>query len=263
MRTAALNTAMSPLLPVPRRIQAVAKFLFAVWPFAGHVHPSIAVAHALRARGHEIAFYTGATVRSVVEGEGFHFFPFREVDEKRVSDLASSEFPYSPSLWHRLRSARLLQAKFREWLLDTIPRQVDDLDQVLSDWRPDVLICDLAFWGPILVIKEAWQIPVAVFSILAACILPGPDVPFWGQGSPRPRNAIMRSRSQLQRTLLNWLSAGFRSNVNRMRRRYGLPSLRCSVTEFAGQMPLYLVPSTPEYDYRRRDLPPSVHYVGP
>jgi MGT family glycosyltransferase len=35
------------------------------------------------------------------------------------------------------------------------------------------------------------------------------------------------------------------------------------VTEFAGQMPLYLVPSAPEYDYERRDLPPSVHYVGP
>jgi MGT family glycosyltransferase len=28
-------------------------------------------------------------------------------------------------------------------------------------------------------------------------------------------------------------------------------------------MPLYLVPSTPEYDYQRRDLPPSVRYVGP
>src|SRR5215467_5552440 len=158
----------------------MARFLFAVWPFAGHLHPGIAVAHALRARGHEIAFYTGAAVRSVVEGEGFRFFSFREVDEDRVSILASSEFPYSPSLWRRLRNARVLQAKFREWLLDTIPQQVDDLDQVLSDWRPDVLVCDLAFWGPILVIKEARKIPVAVLSILAACILTGPDAPFWG-----------------------------------------------------------------------------------
>ena len=28
-------------------------------------------------------------------------------------------------------------------------------------------------------------------------------------------------------------------------------------------MPLYLVPSVPEFDYGRRDLLPSVHYVGP
>jgi MGT family glycosyltransferase len=48
-----------------------------------------------------------------------------------------------------------------------------------------------------------------------------------------------------------------------MRQRYSLPALRCSVTEYAGQMPLYLVPSSPEYDYQRRDLPPSVRYVGP
>jgi MGT family glycosyltransferase len=48
-----------------------------------------------------------------------------------------------------------------------------------------------------------------------------------------------------------------------MRQRYGLAALPCSVTEFAGQMPLYMIPSTPEYDYERRDLPPSVHYVGP
>ena len=241
----------------------MARFLFTVWPFAGHVHPAIAVARALRARGHEVAFYSGGAVRSTVEGEGFEFFPFQKVDEDRVSTLASSEFPYSPSLWHRLRSAGRMQARFREWLLDTVPQTVEDIEAVSSEWRPDVLVCDLAFWSPILVFHEARRIPVAVLSVLAACILPGPDAPFWGQGAPSPRNAIMRLQSRLQNRLLKWLSTGFRSHVSRMRKRYGLPALPCSVTEFAGQMPLYLVPSSPEYDYERRDLPPSVHYVGP
>jgi MGT family glycosyltransferase len=241
----------------------VARFLFAVWPFAGHVHPAIAVAHALRERGHEVAFYTGAAVRDLAEGEGFKFFPFQKVDEARTSVLASSEFPYTASAWRRLRAAKRLQGKFREWLLDTVPQQVDDIDAVLTEWRPDVLVCDLAFWSPILVFHEARRIPVAVLSILASCILPGPDAPPWGQGLVRPRNAIMRLRSRLHQTLLRGLSVGFRSDVNAMRRRYGLPPLSCSVTEFAGQMPLYIVPSTPEYDYERRDLPPSVSYVGP
>jgi MGT family glycosyltransferase len=241
----------------------VARFLFAVWPFAGHVHPSIAVAHALHARGHEIAFYSGPAVRSLVEGEGFRLFPFKKVDEARVTVLASSEFPYSPSIWHRLRTARQVRSKFREWLLDTVPSQVDDIEAVLSEWCTDVVICDLAFWSPILVLHELRQIPVAVLSILAACILPGPHAPLWGQGLPRPRNALMRLPSHLGRALLRCLSAGFRSEVNSVRQRYGLPALRCSVTEYAGQMSLYLVPSTPEYDYERRDLPPSVRYVGP
>ncbi len=239
------------------------RFLFAVWPFSGHVNPALAIAHALDARGHEVAFYSGSGVQSLIAGEGFHFFPFRNVDEKRVTELAANDFPYATSLWHRLRTARRMQSKFREWLLDTIPQQVDDLEPLLSEWRPDALVCDLAFWSPILVFREVRRIPVAVVSVTAACMLPGPDAPAWGEGLPRPRNAGMRRRSRTQRTLLHWFSAGFRSQVNAIRKRYGLPALARSVTEYAGEMPLYLVPSTPEYDYERTDLPPSVQYVGP
>lgn len=241
----------------------MAKFLFTVWPFAGHLHPSLAVAHALRARGHDVAFYTGGTVRPVVEHEGFKFFPFHNVDEERVCAIAHSEFCSSPSFWKRLQRARQLQDKFREWLLDTVPRQVEDLEAVLSEWRADVLVCDLAFWSPILVFHEKGQIPVAVFSILAACVLPGPDAPIQGRGLPRPRNAFMRWSSRVERSVVASFSTGFRAHVNRLRRSYGLPPLRISVTEFAGQMPLYLVPSTPEFDYERHDLPRSVQYVGP
>ncbi len=35
-----------------------------------------------------------------------------------------------------------------------------------------------------------------------------------------------------------------------------------SATEYTGQMPLYLMPGTREFDYDRHDLPASVHYVG-
>jgi hypothetical protein len=231
----------------------MARFLFTVWPFAGHLHPGIAIGHALHARRHEVAFYTGESARSQIEAEGFRFFPFKRIEEKRISALASSEFPVCPSLWQRLQSARKLQAKFREWLLDTVPQQVEDIDAVSAVWQPDILICDLAFWSPFLVLHDTRQIPVAVLSILAACLLPGPDAPAWGQGSPRPRNGTMRLRSKVERALVRWLFVGFRANVNAMRRRYTLPSIHCSVTEFAGQMQLYLMPSTPEYDYDRHD----------
>jgi MGT family glycosyltransferase len=241
----------------------VAKFLFTVWPFVGHVHPSIGIAHALQASGHEVGFYTGAAVRSTIESEGFRFFPFAKVDEERVTLLVSTEFSYCASTWQQVRRARRLQAKFREWLVDTIPQQVEDIEAILASWRPDVIICDSAFWSPILVLHETQRIPVAVLSVTAACVLPGPDAPAWGQGLPRPRNGLMRARSAFQRKLVHWLSAGFRAHVDALRAHYGLAALPCSVTEFAAQMPLYLVPSTPEYDYERRHLPPSVHYVGP
>jgi MGT family glycosyltransferase len=117
--------------------------------------------------------------------------------------------------------------------------------------------------GLILVLHETHRLPVAFFSVPAACALPGPDAPAWGRGLPRPRTQLMRLRSRLRRAVGRWLSADFHAEVNALRRRYGLPPLAISVTEVAGRMPLYLVPSAPEFDYERRDLPPSVHYVGP
>src|SRR5262249_40270446 len=150
----------------------LAKFLFTVWPFAGHVHPAIAIGHALRARGHDVAFYTGDGVRSLVEGEGFRCFPFVRVNERRVVALASSEFPYRASGWQQLSSAKERPANFREWLVDSVPQPVLGLEGVLGEWGPDGPVCGLGFWSPILVLGEKGKIPVAVLSILAACILP-------------------------------------------------------------------------------------------
>ena len=242
---------------------AMARFLFSMWPFAGHLHPALAVAIALRDRGHDVAFYTGASANELIEGEGFLVFRFSAVDESNVKRLASSEFPYVSSMWERIRTAPKIQRKFREWLLDTVPDQITDLDRVMEQWRPDVIVSDLSMWAPFLVLREARGIPVAVLSILAACILPGPDVPLWGRGLPRPRSQWQRWRSRAAHKMLFLLSSRFRAQANAMRARYNLPGISCPVTEYAAQSPLYIVPSTPEYDYNRRDLPRSVHYVGP
>jgi len=59
------------------------------------------------------------------------------------------------------------------------------------------------------------------------------------------------------------LLVDFRAEANALRARYGLNPLSVSVTAFSGQLPLYLVAGTPEFDYDRRDLPATVQYIGP
>jgi MGT family glycosyltransferase len=54
-----------------------------------------------------------------------------------------------------------------------------------------------------------------------------------------------------------------RRTTSKLRQRYGLTPLEHSVVELSTQVPLTMVPSCPEFDYQRRDLPPSVKYVGP
>ena len=53
------------------------------------------------------------------------------------------------------------------------------------------------------------------------------------------------------------------ARTNRLRANHGLPPLERSVNEVLGRLPLYVVPSIPDLDLHRRDLPPGVRYVGP
>jgi MGT family glycosyltransferase len=236
----------------------VARFLFTVWPFPGHVHPNIAIAHALRERGHEVAFYTGSKARAVVEGEGFRCFPFEQIDEARLYRIMFSR-RHSFGPWkHPFRLVTVL----RRWLLETIPQQVTDLQAVMATWLPDVVVSDVTFWGPFLVLHETCRVPVAVSSFVPGCMIPGPDAPPWGLGLPRPRNWRTRLLARLVGAVTDLLVGDFRRTADALRKRYGLSPLSMPVHTFLGQMPLYLVPGAPEFDYERRDLPPSVQYIG-
>jgi MGT family glycosyltransferase len=236
----------------------MARFLLTVWPFPGHYFPMVAIARSLRERGHEVAFYTGARAGAVVEGEGFECFRFESTDDEHIDEVMFSRDHYAS--W---KLPFRLKALLRDWLLGTVPDQVSDLTRILAAWRPDAILSETSMWAPMLVLHETEGIPVAVFSTVAACLLPGPDAPPVGLGLPRPRTRATRLLARAARTAADVLAIDFRRAANGVRRRYDLPPLRTSVTEFAGTMPLYLVPTTPEFDYDRRDLPPSVHYIGP
>jgi MGT family glycosyltransferase len=229
------------------------RVLFACWPFESHLFPQLGIALALRERGAEVAFLTDGSVRELLEEQGFELFPFAHV----------------PPAWERVHgrgasgareTVRLLRDA-REWIVGTIPAQVADLQHAVARFEPDVLGAEASMWGPLLVLSDLLPIPVALVSPLIGAGVPGPDAPPPGGLAPA---GTRRARA------LNWAAARLtRAATRPMRRRldglraeHGLPPMRCSVHAFLGRLPLYLVHSVAELDYRRRDLPPSVHYVG-
>jgi UDP:flavonoid glycosyltransferase YjiC (YdhE family) len=86
----------------------VGRFLFTVWPFLGHLRPNEAIACVLTERGHEAAFYTGGSVRALLETEGLHCFPFRQVDEARIQRAISALDGLSLQWWRARRRKALL-----------------------------------------------------------------------------------------------------------------------------------------------------------
>lgn len=235
----------------------MARFLFTAWPFPGHLFPQVSIALALRSRGHDVAFYTGTRLQSVLETEGFTVFPFRAVDESLVWDIA-----VTVQSRERL-DLRLISRVCNEWLLGTVSAQVADLRQIMGDWQPSALATDPMMWGPSLVLWEATRLPVAISAVVLGCPIDGSDAPPWGPGLPPPRTPLTRLATRAYRAGSYLVGAGLRRQIDQMRARNGLAPLGCAVNTFLGRLPLYLVPSVRSFDYGRRDLPASVHYVGP
>jgi MGT family glycosyltransferase len=234
----------------------VARFLFTCWPFDGHVVGPMAVATAARDRGHEVAFYTGESARAAVEQEAFAIFPFRRVREERA-------YQNVRALEQRTRTSGVqLVRTFRDWLVETIPGQVADLQAVLSDWRPDVVVTDVSMWAPIVIFWETAQIPVAIYPPLMGPLIPGPDAPPWGLGLAPPRTRREQALARALTRTTELFGTPLRRRVDAFRREHGLPPMGCTVNAFTGRLPLYLVGSLRELDYNRHDLPASVHYLG-
>ena len=252
----------------------MARFLFTVWPYHGHYNPCIAIGRELRVRGHEVAFLMGPG--TAVDEEGFVRFPAVHLaayvrnlvgDDGaadgsqlygRLTERYTSVAESSP--WAR---ARVIRAMFREMVVGSVRAQAADVEAVLDRWPPDAIVTDVMMWGPILVTHETRAVPVAPLCFFAGCLIPGPECPAPGSGLPPPRSWATRLLNAGAGLAGRLLTRDVRAAANDVRRDFGLPPLRATVAEHAGTMPLYLVTSTPNFDFDRGDLPPSVRYVGP
>jgi MGT family glycosyltransferase len=236
-----------------------ARFLLCCWPFAGHVNPNIAVARALRERGHEVAFYTGEGGRATIDREGFAVFAFQ-----RVAAAWEPVLELERRAAGRRGALRAHAAAFRGWLVGTVGAQVADLEPIVEHWRPDAIVTEPAMLGPITVLWEKTGIPVAALATFMGPLIPGPDAPIaFGLGAPPARTRATRVAKALADRVVDRAAAGLRRGVDATRAEHGLPPLGCSLNAVTARLPLYLVGNLPELDYGRGDLPDSVHYVGP
>ena len=152
---------------------------------------------------------------------------------------------------------------FRDWLVETIPDQVADIQPIVEEWRPDVIVSDMSMWGPMVILWEATPIPVAGYQTLMGPLIPGPEAPPWGLGMAPPRTRRARALQQTISKTSEFFGRGLRDRVNGFRADHGLPPMGGTFNAFSARLPLYLVGSDAELDYNRQDLPPTVHYVGP
>ena len=232
----------------------MARFLFSVQPARGHIYPSLPIATALRAAGHDVAYTTRPEFRPLLEPQGITYFPL-DASSSAVTPLTS------PAAIETGRDrAAMLKALFRALFIAPAPAVARSVGAAIAAFEPDVIVHDRRSWGPSLAAERA-GLPWATLS-LTCCNLPGENLAPFGQGLPPAHDATTRARYAALRHQTEAFFADVRAEWNALRAAHGLPPHAGPLATAALSPDLLILLGLAEIDYERDDLPASAHYVG-
>jgi UDP:flavonoid glycosyltransferase YjiC (YdhE family) len=200
---------------------------------AGHAFPAIALARALRGRGHEVVVETWERWREPVEELGLRF---TAAEEYRTFPPPASGSPE--------------QASAAEAALALAP--------LIEGFRPDVVVSDILTLAPALAAERA-GVPRAT---LIPHVYPvhEPGMPFFAVGARPPRTPVGRALWRASQPLLAGGLQRGRLELNQMRAVVGLG--RTDQVHGGISFELALVATFPQLEYPRR-WPAHVRVTGP
>jgi MGT family glycosyltransferase len=228
------------------------RILFTTNPMPSHLRPTAPVVRELTRAGRDVAWYTAPAFRDLVEGTGARFVPSR-VERDVDAALRSGAT--------RRGLSRLNQVVF-ETFLAPVPAYMADLGPHVDAIDPDVIVTDPSFragWF----LAEARDVPRVALSI-GPLNLSGADVAPFGMGLHPASSPLGRLRNRvLHWTVHHVTSRGLHREAERIRARAGLEPLDGFFIDWASLVAdRYLQATIPELEYPRRDLQPSVQFVG-
>lgn len=202
------------------------RFLFVVPPLTGHVNPTLGVARALSARGHEVAWVGHPSkVRPLLPREARLF----ELSEELPQDMVERTRAEA----NRVRGLESLRFLWEEFLLPLARGMRPAVERVAQEYAPDVCVVDQQAIGGALAVRRL-RLPWATLSTTSASVV-------------EPLSFLPK--------VLQWRDAQLRA----LEREAGLAELHepdrspLAVIVFSTRL---LV--GPEWDF-----PPHYHFVGP
>jgi MGT family glycosyltransferase len=247
-----------PRPPASAKLRRMNRVLIATMSAAGHVGPLVPLARELVRRGHEVAWYTGADYRDKVEAAGAAFYPLVHAPDRDVSQM-DVEFPERAAL----NGIAKFKFDIREVFIAAVPGQVADLEDLLDEVRPDVIVAEPGMAAAASVIEHRHGIPWATCGISAFSMKSVDTAPF-GLGLKPAASPLGRARDRALHALINrTLYRDIDREYHAMRATLGLPPTAEGAFEATLSPHLYIQPTVPSFEYPRRDLAPQVEFVGP
>lgn len=233
--------------------------LITACPPVGHIGPLLNVAHGLVAHGHRVTVLTSARHADKIRAVGADPRPLpygADYDDARLdADL--------PGRAHTSGIARI-NFDVEHVFVRPMPYEFSAVQELLAANSFDAVITDAFFLGviPLLLDPTLARPPIMAYST-TPLFLSSRDTAPAGPGILPMPGAVGRLRNRLlgllSRAVL--LRPAHRS-AERMLRAMGLPDLPVFVLECAILADRVIVPTVPDFEYPRRDLPAHVRFVG-
>lgn len=236
-------------------------FLLPCTPLYGHVTPLLAIGRGLVARGHRVTVLTGRKYRSAAESAQMSFLALpQEVDydDARLDDWLPDR--------HRYKGVSAGRYDILGLFVGPLVAQARALDSALITLPCDAVVADVAFLGalPLLLSAPADQrVPVVGVSATPLSLTSVDCAPF-GSGLDPGHSAHTRRRNRfihavLQRGPLRPIQTALDAALAEA----GAPKAPGTYFDAAARFDLTCHLSVPGLEYPRRELPPTVRFVGP
>jgi MGT family glycosyltransferase len=209
------------------------RFIVAAFGDAGHAFPAIALARALKGRGHEVLVESWEEWESAIEAEGLRF---EAAQQYMVFPPPGPDTP---------------QGKI-------VAGAATALAGLMGEFEPDLVVSDILTRAPALA-AEAAGVPLATL-IPHVYPVQMPGQPVYSLGFRPARTPLGRVGWRATRPLLNLGLRQGRDELNETRERLGL----APQDRFHGGISelLAIVGTFPQLEYPRR-WPPHAHVTGP
>lgn len=235
-------------------------FLLPSTPIYGHVTPMVAIGRGLVERGHAVTVLTGRKYAAAVRAAGLEFLPLPaevDYDDAHLEDWLPDR--------HRFRGVAAGRYDILNLFVRPLPAQHRALAAALAEERYDAVVCETAFLGALPLLSEpaAQRLPVvgvsatplALTSIDCAPFGAGlePDTTVHGLGRNWIINTVLH-RGPL-RPVQQALTAALQA--------VDAPEPEGNYFDQATRFDLTFQLAPPGMEYPRREMPPTVRFVGP
>ncbi len=234
------------------------EILIAACPPIGHVAPLLNVARDLVVRGYDVTFLTSARHADKVRATGAtpHPLPYgADYDDLSLDDLPG-----------RAETSGIARVNFdvTHVFVRPLPHQAAAIDELMAGTRYDAILTDAFFLGilPMLLGDPAARPPVLTYTT-TPLFLSSRDTAPGGTGIAPGRGPLGRLRNQALNLLAQrMLLRPAHRSAEIMLEALGMPRLPVSVFDSAVLGDRMIVPTIPEFEYHRSDLPDHVRLVG-